>query len=152
VATPGRLVDLLERARVSLQSIRYLALDEADRMLDMGFEPQVRRIVEQMDMPPRGVRQTLLFSATFPGEIQVRFFISHFCSNLNATHFLYNLNVWFLLLSLSPWLYFSPLVAELICFSPVDIHILNLVDVVPFKHYVIISLNGVNLWFFARRA
>ncbi|KAK1648554.1 hypothetical protein QYE76_066359 [Lolium multiflorum] len=70
VATPGRLVDLLERARVSLQSIRYLALDEADRMLDMGFEPQVRRIVEQMDMPPRGVRQTLLFSATFPGEIQ----------------------------------------------------------------------------------
>ncbi|XP_012703959.1 DEAD-box ATP-dependent RNA helicase 52C [Setaria italica] len=70
VATPGRLVDLLERARVSLQSIRYLALDEADRMLDMGFEPQVRRIVEQMDMPPPGVRQTLLFSATFPKEIQ----------------------------------------------------------------------------------
>ena len=56
-ATPGRLVDLLERARVSLQSIRYLALDEADRMLDMGFEPQVQRIVEQMDMPPPGVRQ-----------------------------------------------------------------------------------------------
>lgn len=71
VATPGRLVDLLERARVSLKSIRYLALDEADRMLDMGFEPQVRRIVEQLDMPPRGVRQTLLFSATFPSEIQV---------------------------------------------------------------------------------
>ncbi|OVA11872.1 Helicase [Macleaya cordata] len=70
VATPGRLVDLLERARVSLQMIRYLALDEADRMLDMGFEPQIRKIVEQMDMPPRGVRQTLLFSATFPKEIQ----------------------------------------------------------------------------------
>ncbi|GJN25181.1 hypothetical protein PR202_gb12975 [Eleusine coracana subsp. coracana] len=70
VATPGRLVDLLERARVSLQSIRYLALDEADRMLDMGFEPQVRRIVEQMDMPPPGARQTMLFSATFPKEIQ----------------------------------------------------------------------------------
>ncbi|PKA53586.1 DEAD-box ATP-dependent RNA helicase 37 [Apostasia shenzhenica] len=70
VATPGRLVDLLERARVSLQMIRYLALDEADRMLDMGFEPQIRRIVEQMDMPPRGVRQTMLFSATFPREIQ----------------------------------------------------------------------------------
>ncbi|RYR21657.1 hypothetical protein Ahy_B03g066967 [Arachis hypogaea] len=51
VATPGRLVDLLERARVSLQMIRYLALDEADRMLDMGFEPQIRKIVEQMDMP-----------------------------------------------------------------------------------------------------
>eukprot|EP00262_Sarcandra_glabra_P012176 TRINITY_DN3086_c0_g3_i1.p1 TRINITY_DN3086_c0_g3~~TRINITY_DN3086_c0_g3_i1.p1 ORF type:complete len:615 (+),score=98.90 TRINITY_DN3086_c0_g3_i1:384-2228(+) len=70
VATPGRLVDLLERARVSLQMIRYLALDEADRMLDMGFEPQIRKIVEQMDMPPRGVRQTMLFSATFPKEIQ----------------------------------------------------------------------------------
>ena len=71
MATPGRLVDLLERARVSLQMIRYLALDEADRMLDMGFEPQIRKIVEQMDMPPRGVRQTMLFSATFPKEIQV---------------------------------------------------------------------------------
>ena len=70
VATPGRLVDLLERARVSLQMIRYLALDEADRMLDMGFEPQIRKIVEQMDMPPQGVRQTMLFSATFPKEIQ----------------------------------------------------------------------------------
>ncbi|KAL6845699.1 hypothetical protein ACP4OV_024522 [Aristida adscensionis] len=70
VATPGRLMDLLERARVSLQMIRYLALDEADRMLDMGFEPQIRKIVEQMDMPPRGERQTMLFSATFPKEIQ----------------------------------------------------------------------------------
>lgn len=70
VATPGRLVDLLERARVSLQMIRYLALDEADRMLDMGFEPQIRKIVEQTDMPSRGVRQTMLFSATFPKEIQ----------------------------------------------------------------------------------
>lgn len=71
VATPGRLSDLLERARVSLQMVRYLALDEADRMLDMGFEPQIRRIVEQMDMPPAGDRQTMLFSATFPREIQV---------------------------------------------------------------------------------
>ncbi|KAE8690555.1 DEAD-box ATP-dependent RNA helicase 37 [Hibiscus syriacus] len=70
VATPGRLVDLLERARVSLRMIRYLALDEADRMLDMGFEPQIRKIVEQMDMPDRGMRRTMLFSATFPREIQ----------------------------------------------------------------------------------
>ncbi|XP_039007621.1 DEAD-box ATP-dependent RNA helicase 37-like [Hibiscus syriacus] len=70
VATPGRLVDLLERARVSLRMIRYLALDEADRMLDMGFEPQIRKIVEQMDMPGRGTRQSMLFSATFPREIQ----------------------------------------------------------------------------------
>jgi len=71
VATPGRLMDLLERARVSLQMIKYLTLDEADRMLDMGFEPQIRKIVDQMDMPPRGVRQTMLFSGTFPKEIQV---------------------------------------------------------------------------------
>ena len=71
VATPGRLSDLLERARVSLAHVRYLALDEADRMLDMGFEPQIRKIVEQMDMPRPGQRQTMLFSATFPREIQV---------------------------------------------------------------------------------
>ncbi|KAG2191152.1 hypothetical protein INT46_001412, partial [Mucor plumbeus] len=42
----GRLVDLIERARISLSLIRFLVLDEADRMLDMGFEPQIRRIVE----------------------------------------------------------------------------------------------------------
>ncbi|XP_057826004.2 DEAD-box ATP-dependent RNA helicase 52B [Cryptomeria japonica] len=70
VATPGRLSDLLERGRVSLSMVKHLALDEADRMLDMGFEPQIRKIVETMDMPPVGKRQTLLFSATFPREIQ----------------------------------------------------------------------------------
>jgi len=69
IATPGRLVDLMERGHVSLSSIRYLCLDEADRMLDMGFEPQIRRIVEQADMPVQG-RQTLMFSATFPVSIQ----------------------------------------------------------------------------------
>ncbi|CAH9068543.1 unnamed protein product [Cuscuta europaea] len=68
VATPGRLVDMMERSKVSLRGIKYLALDEADRMLDMGFERQVRSILE--DMPPPGKRQTMLFSATFPAEIQ----------------------------------------------------------------------------------
>ncbi|XP_045830500.1 DEAD-box ATP-dependent RNA helicase 52C-like [Trifolium pratense] len=70
VATPGRLVDLIERERISLKKIKYLALDEADRMLDMGFEHQIRNIVQQMHMPPPGDRQTLLFSATFPDNIQ----------------------------------------------------------------------------------
>ncbi|KAK8939565.1 DEAD-box ATP-dependent RNA helicase 37 [Platanthera guangdongensis] len=71
VATPGRLIDLIERSRISLGRIKHLALDEADRMLDMGFEPQIRKIVEQMNMPPPGIRQTMLFSATFPHAIQV---------------------------------------------------------------------------------
>ncbi|KAI9821618.1 MAG: DEAD-box ATP-dependent RNA helicase [Thelocarpon impressellum] len=71
VATPGRLVDLIERGRISLSCIKYLVLDEADRMLDMGFEPQIRRIVEQEDMPGTAGRQTLMFSATFPRDIQM---------------------------------------------------------------------------------
>ncbi|KAK8135272.1 hypothetical protein PG984_003212 [Apiospora sp. TS-2023a] len=71
VATPGRLVDLIERGRISLVNIKYLVLDEADRMLDMGFEPQIRRIVEGEDMPGVEGRQTLMFSATFPRDIQM---------------------------------------------------------------------------------
>ena len=70
-ATPGRLVDLIERGRVSLANIRYLVLDEADRMLDMGFEHQIRRIVQGEDMPGIHERQTLMFSATFPRDIQI---------------------------------------------------------------------------------
>jgi ATP-dependent RNA helicase RhlE len=66
VATPGRLLDLLEQRAASLQSIKILVLDEVDRMLDMGFLPDVRRIVEQISTD----RQTLLFSATLPPEIE----------------------------------------------------------------------------------
>ena len=69
-ATPGRLVDLIERGHISLANIRYLVLDEVDRMFDMGFERQIRRIVQGEDMPGVRNRQTLMFSATFPRDIQ----------------------------------------------------------------------------------
>lgn len=80
VATPGRLVDMLSRGKIGLELCQYLVLDEADRMLDMGFEPQIRRIVEQDEMPKTGQRQTLMFSATFPKEIQMlaRDFLSNY--------------------------------------------------------------------------
>jgi len=71
IATPGRLVDLMERGRISLEDIQFLVLDEADRMLDMGFEPQIRRIVETEGMPASmDGRQTMMFSATFPVQMQ----------------------------------------------------------------------------------
>ena len=66
VATPGRLLDLMEQGDVSLKQIEYLVLDEVDRMLDMGFLPQVRRIVERVPKQ----RQTMFFSATLPPEIE----------------------------------------------------------------------------------
>ena len=66
IATPGRLIDLLDMGVTSLRRVTYLVLDEADRMLDMGFEPQIRKIVEQI----RPDRQTLMFSATWPKEVQ----------------------------------------------------------------------------------
>ena len=66
VATPGRLLDQMQRGMVKLNQIEILVLDEADRMLDMGFLPDVRRIVEHC---PR-TRQTMLFSATIPPEIE----------------------------------------------------------------------------------
>ena len=65
VATPGRLQDLIDRRMISLDRVRILILDEADRMLDMGFKPQVEKILRRM---PRE-RQTMLFSATLDGEV-----------------------------------------------------------------------------------
>ena len=65
VATPGRLLDHLEQRTISLSKVQILVLDEADRMLDMGFEPQLRRIMRYV--PEQ--RQTMLFSATIPAEI-----------------------------------------------------------------------------------
>ncbi len=66
VATPGRLIDHLEKQNVVFDDLEVLVLDEADRMLDMGFAPQIQRIVAQV--PP--YRQTLLFSATMPPEVE----------------------------------------------------------------------------------
>ncbi len=65
IATPGRLLDLMNQGEVSLEAVRYFVLDEADRMLDMGFVRDVRKIVQALP----NERQSLLFSATMPGEI-----------------------------------------------------------------------------------
>lgn len=66
IATPGRLLDFLENSTTNLRRCTYLVLDEADRMLDMGFEPQMRKIVSQI----RPDRQTMMFSATWPKEVR----------------------------------------------------------------------------------
>ncbi|KAB7501937.1 putative ATP-dependent RNA helicase DDX17 [Armadillidium nasatum] len=66
IATPGRLIDFLESGKTNLRRCTYLVLDEADRMLDMGFEPQIRKILEQI----RPDRQTLMWSATWPKEVR----------------------------------------------------------------------------------
>ncbi|KAJ2233483.1 ATP-dependent RNA helicase dbp2 [Coemansia sp. RSA 1722] len=66
IATPGRLIDMLQMGITNLRRVTYLVLDEADRMLDMGFEPQIRKIVDQI----RPDRQTLMWSATWPKEVQ----------------------------------------------------------------------------------
>ncbi|XP_011497874.1 PREDICTED: ATP-dependent RNA helicase p62-like isoform X2 [Ceratosolen solmsi marchali] len=66
IATPGRLIDFLERGTTNMHRCTYLVLDEADRMLDMGFEPQIRKIIEQI----RPDRQVLMWSATWPKEVR----------------------------------------------------------------------------------
>ena len=67
IATPGRLIDILEMGKTNLRRTTYLVLDEADRMLDMGFEPQIRKIIEQI----RPDRQVLMWSATWPKEVRL---------------------------------------------------------------------------------
>ena len=66
IATPGRLIDMLEAGKTNLRRVTYLVLDEADRMLDMGFEPQIRKIIGQI----RPDRQTLMWSATWPKDVR----------------------------------------------------------------------------------
>ncbi|KAL7312593.1 hypothetical protein PS15m_008345 [Mucor circinelloides] len=68
-AAPGRLMDFIQRGKIGLGRVKYLILDEADRMLDMGFEAVIRAIAQKNGMPED--RQTLLFSATFPRAIRV---------------------------------------------------------------------------------
>ena len=90
IACPGRLIDFVEEGVITLQNISYLVLDEADRMLDMGFEPQIRKIVEKISKN----RQTLMWSATWPKEVRklAEDFLVDYCqinigsSNLSANH------------------------------------------------------------------
>jgi len=86
IATPGRLLDYLRDNSCSLNKCTFLVLDEADRMLDMGFEPQIRKIIEQI----RPDRQTAMFSATWPKEVRklaedfIRNYV-HICIGANET-------------------------------------------------------------------
>ena len=66
IATPGRLIDFLQEGATNLHRVTYFVLDEADRMLDMGFEPQIRKIVGQI----RPDRQTMMFTATWPHSVR----------------------------------------------------------------------------------
>ena len=66
IATPGRLIDILKSGVINLKRVSYLVIDEADRLLDMGFEVQLREIISQI----RKDRQTLMWSATWPREVQ----------------------------------------------------------------------------------
>merc|ERR1719318_1165780 len=70
VGTPGRLKDFIGKRKISLEKLKYLILDEADRMLDMGFMPDIKTLIYEHEMPEKGTRRTLMFSATFPEEIQ----------------------------------------------------------------------------------
>merc|ERR1719312_2314141 len=70
VSTTGRLLDFVEKGYVNFESLKYIVLDEADRMLDDGFMPDIQKIMENGNLPSKDSRQTLMFSATFPDAIQ----------------------------------------------------------------------------------
>lgn len=69
--TPGRLNDFIEKGKVNLENLQFLVLDEADKMLEMGFLPEIQKMLSNPNMPKKGDRQMLMFSATFKDEIQL---------------------------------------------------------------------------------
>ncbi|KAI6655590.1 vasa B [Oopsacas minuta] len=83
VATPGRLLDCLRNRRITLKMLRFLIVDEADRMFDIGFLPDVEDICTKYEMPSRDRRQTILFSATLPKEVQ------RLADNILSTNYLF---------------------------------------------------------------
>jgi superfamily II DNA/RNA helicase len=64
------MLDFIESGLITLKAVKYFIIDEADRMLDMGFEPQLNKIVYEVDLPSKELRQNLLFSATFSDDIK----------------------------------------------------------------------------------
>merc|ERR1719186_521924 len=92
IATPGRLIDFLEMGKISLRRTTYLVMDEADRMLDMGFEPQIRKIMQQI----RPDRQVLMWSATWPKEVRQLaedFLVNYIHINIGSTELAANHNI-----------------------------------------------------------
>merc|ERR1719319_1705873 len=92
IATPGRLIDFLEMGKINLRRTTYLVMDEADRMLDMGFEPQIRKIMQQI----RPDRQVLMWSATWPKEVRQLaedFLVAYTHINIGSTELAANHNI-----------------------------------------------------------
>nr|XP_053633923.1 probable ATP-dependent RNA helicase vasa-like [Cherax quadricarinatus] len=70
MATPGRLLDIVSKGKISFEKLKFLIFDEADRMLDMGFEQDMSSLTNHSTMPKVGERQTMMFSATYPDSVQ----------------------------------------------------------------------------------